>query len=101
MHRVFAYGTLLWPSRQKRLFGRKLARLPAVLAGWRRERCVGRYYGIVRRAGAQTRGGLLSLTKSELSAADLWEGVPALYRPRRVRVESAGRRIACWVYVPA
>jgi hypothetical protein len=101
MPRVFAYGTLLWPSRQKRLFGRTLSHSPAVLAGWAKERCVGRYYGIVRRAGARTEGGLLSLTSAELKAADLWERVPALYRRRRVCAQSAGRRIACWVYVPA
>ncbi len=101
MHRVFAYGTLLWPSRQKKLFGRTLPRSPAVLAGWRRERCVGRHYGIIRRAGAKTGGGLLALTGKELMRADLWEGVPFLYRRRRVRVTSAGRSMACWVYVPA
>jgi len=101
MHRVFAYGTLLDPSRQKSLFGRRIPHLPAVLAGWKKVRCVGRYLGIVRARGARTEGGVLALTRAQLAAADLWEGVPESYARRRVRVASAGRVCLCWVYVPA
>lgn len=100
MHRVFAYGTLLSYQRQKRLFGRRIAWEPAVLLGWRRVRCVGRYFGIVTDRGSRTDGGVFLLTGSELAAADRWEGVPDLYRRRRVRVSSSGRRLACWAYVP-
>jgi gamma-glutamylcyclotransferase (GGCT)/AIG2-like uncharacterized protein YtfP len=100
MDRVFAYGTLLDPSHQKRLFGRRIPRAPAVLPGWKRTRCVGRYLGIVRDRGSRTKGGVLLLNRAELAAADRWEGVPDLYRRRRVRVESAGRKWPCWAYVP-
>src|ERR1035438_1292211 len=100
MHRVFAYGTLLAPSRQKRLFGRRIPLAPAVLTGWRKVRCVGRYPGIVRDPNSRTEGGVLLLTRAELAAADDWEGVPDLYRRRRIRVTSGGRSRACWAYVP-
>jgi hypothetical protein len=101
MHRVFAYGTLLVPSRQKLLFGRRIPRVPAVVAGWRKKRCVGRYFGIVRERGSRTKGGVLLLTRAELAAADRWEGAPTLYRRRRIRATCAGRTLACWAYVPA
>jgi gamma-glutamylcyclotransferase (GGCT)/AIG2-like uncharacterized protein YtfP len=100
MHRVFAYGTLLSPVRQRRLFGRRIAWEPAVLAGWRRVRCVGRYLGIVADKGSRTDGGVLVLTGAQLARADKWEAVPSLYRRRRVRVSSAGRTLSCWAYVP-
>ncbi|HMD60994.1 MAG TPA: gamma-glutamylcyclotransferase family protein [Opitutaceae bacterium] len=100
-HRVFAYGTLLSPFRQKKLFGRLIPWAPAVLSGWRRKRCVGPYFGIVRDRGSRTEGGLLLLTREQFAAADRWERMPWLYRRRRVRVTSSGRRVVCWVYVPA
>jgi gamma-glutamylcyclotransferase (GGCT)/AIG2-like uncharacterized protein YtfP len=113
-HWVFAYGTLLEPARQRRLFGRDVPAAPAVLSGWLKSRCVGRYFGIRPRAGAVTRGGLLRLNSAEIKAADAWEMVPELYRRRRVRVRveaslpqliKEGRRrpaiVPCWVYVPA
>jgi len=100
MPRLFAYGTLLSAARQKRLFGRLVAAEPAALEGWRRARCVGRYFGIVRTRGARTRGGVLRLTRAELACADRWEGVPDLYRRRRVRVACAGGGRDCWAYVP-
>jgi gamma-glutamylcyclotransferase (GGCT)/AIG2-like uncharacterized protein YtfP len=101
MHRVFAYGTLLAPSHQKRLFGRRVPGAPAVLQGWKKARCVGRYLGIVRDRGCRAEGCVLLLTQAELLAADRWEGVPELYRRRRIRVKSAGRSCPCWAYVPA
>ena len=101
MPRVFAYGTLLDPVHQRRLFGRRVSPAPAVLPGWKKVRCVGRYLGIVRDRGYRTKGGVLLLTRGELAAADRWEGVPEIYRRRRIRVESTGRGFACWVYVPA
>ncbi|HEY1765753.1 MAG TPA: gamma-glutamylcyclotransferase family protein [Opitutaceae bacterium] len=100
-HRVFAYGTLLVPTHQRRLFGRLIAWAPAVLPGWRKLRCVGRYYGIVRRKGAETKGGVLMLTRTQFAIADRWERMPRLYRRRRVRATAAGRALACWVYVPS
>src|ERR1017187_3785282 len=101
MHRVFAYGTLLNLSHQRRLFGRRIPWAPAVLSGWRRKRCVGQYFGIVRERGSRTEGGVLLLTRPQLAAADLWEKTPDFYRRTRVRVTSAGRSLLCWVYVPA
>ncbi|HXQ81843.1 MAG TPA: gamma-glutamylcyclotransferase family protein [Opitutaceae bacterium] len=100
MHRVFAYGTLLARSHQRRLFGRRIPWEPAALAGWKKVRCVGRYFGIIRQGGSRTEGGVLLLTRAELAVADRWERIPNLYRRRRVRVISAGRSCACWVYVP-
>jgi len=100
MHRVFAYGTLLSPLRQKRLFGRRIPWEPAVLAGWRRARFLGRYFGIVADRASRTAGGVLVLTGGQLACADRWEGVPELYRRRRLRVASAGGSLVCWAYVP-
>jgi len=112
--RVFAYGTLLEPARQRRLFGREVPAVPAILPGWRKSRCVGRYFGIRPGAGAATRGGLLQLSAAELKAADAWEKVPELYRRRRVRVRVEAalvqaaaavklrtETVTCWTYVPA
>jgi hypothetical protein len=101
MHKVFAYGTLLAVSHQKRLFGRRVPVAPAVLEGWRKARCVGPYFGIVRARGSRTPGGVLLLTRSELAAADRWEKIPDIYRRVRARALSSGRSLVCWVYVPA
>jgi hypothetical protein len=101
--RVFAYGTLLEPARQQKLFGRVVRPFAATLAGWNKSRCVGRYYGIVRRPGAVTHGGILGLTRSEMKLADRWEQVPRLYVRRRLSVRSkhSGTMVRCWTYVPA
>ena len=101
MHRVFAYGTLLAPSHQRRLFGRLITWERALLRGWKKLRCVGRYYGVVRRKGAQTKGGILVLSREQLAIADRWERIPRLYRRRRVRAAVEGRTLVCWVYVPS
>ena len=100
MHRVFAYGTLLSPLRHKRLFGRRIPWKPAVLEGWRKARCVGPYFGILRDPGSRTDGGVLLLSGAQLASADRWERVPDLYRRRRVRVACGGRSLGCWAYVP-
>lgn len=100
-HRVFAYGTLLARSHQERLFGRPIAWKPAVLRGWLKLRCVGRYYGIIRRKGAETRGGVLRLSRAQFAAADRWERMPRLYTRRRVRATAQGQALVCWVYVPS
>jgi gamma-glutamylcyclotransferase (GGCT)/AIG2-like uncharacterized protein YtfP len=100
--RVFAYGTLLEPARQRKLFGRRVPFVAAALSGWKKARCVGRYYGIVRCPGAFTSGGVLHLTRSELKAADEWEQVPRLYVRRRlsVRAKDAPTALRCWTYMP-
>jgi hypothetical protein len=101
--RVFAYGTLLEPGRQKKLFGRRVRPIAAILTGWSRVRCVGRYSGVVRRPGAVTQGGILCLTRPEIKVADRWEQVPHLYIRRRlsVGVKHRAGTLRCWTYVPA
>ncbi len=100
--RVFAYGTLLEPGRQKKLFGRRVHPVAATLAGWSKSRCVGRYYGIIRRPGAVTHGGILHLTRFEMTLADRWEQVPKLYVRRRLRMRAndSAATVRCWTYVP-
>ena len=98
---LFAYGTLLQPAVQLRVFGRTLEMRPAVLRGWRIvPRAVGgRYPAIVPAANAVTPGALLRLGAGHLGRADAYEEVPRLYRRKRVTVASAEGPNRCWVYV--
>jgi gamma-glutamylcyclotransferase (GGCT)/AIG2-like uncharacterized protein YtfP len=98
---LFVYGSLLDEGRRVELLGRKVAATPARLAGY--ERRHGRYFYIVERVGAETRGLVLSgLGERDLAVLDRYEEVPRLYT--RAKVEAAGAggaALRCWVYLPA
>jgi gamma-glutamylcyclotransferase (GGCT)/AIG2-like uncharacterized protein YtfP len=98
--RVFVYGSLLNPKRQREVVGRELPMLPARLPGYERGR--GRYFYIVARPGAETLGAiLLDLDARDISALDRYEEVPDLYKREAVTVMTAGNgRITCWCYMP-
>jgi gamma-glutamylcyclotransferase (GGCT)/AIG2-like uncharacterized protein YtfP len=98
--RVFVYGSLLDPKRQRKVAGRELRTLPARLPGFERRRT--RHFYIVPKPGAETAGAiLLDLDARDLSALDRYEEVPVLYTREIVTVHTPGQgRIACWCYLP-
>ncbi|HKB91487.1 MAG TPA: gamma-glutamylcyclotransferase family protein [Opitutaceae bacterium] len=96
---LFAYGALLEPERQKILFGRETPPEPATLLGWRKVLYADGYFGVLPTPGAETTGGLLTVTDTELAAADEWEDIPKLYRREETFVLIGSTCIACWVYV--
>ncbi|HET7536289.1 MAG TPA: gamma-glutamylcyclotransferase family protein [Candidatus Didemnitutus sp.] len=97
---LFAYGTLLDPGVQRRVFGREVAVTPARLMGWavKQNFVHGRYPGIVATKDGNTAGGLLRITANELAGADAYEDAPKLYRRVRVTVRAGAKRLRCWVY---
>lgn len=100
---LFAYGTLLEATVQRRVLGREVLVMPAKLAGWKVKRRFvrGRYPGIVASKGASAAGGVLRVTAEELARADAYEDVPRLYRRARAAANVGAKRMRCWVYVPA
>ncbi|HVU17796.1 MAG TPA: gamma-glutamylcyclotransferase family protein [Candidatus Didemnitutus sp.] len=100
--RLFAYGTLLDGTIQRRVFGRTVAPAPASVAGWRVMPTLvrARYPGVVRADRAETRGGILVLRSGELTKADAYEDAPRLYRRCRVTARSGRASVRCWMYVP-
>jgi gamma-glutamylcyclotransferase (GGCT)/AIG2-like uncharacterized protein YtfP len=100
--RVFVYGSLLNPRRQREVVGREPRMLAGRLQGYERGRGRGRYFYIVARPGAETTGAiLLGLDARELSALDRYEEVPDLYTREVVTVTTDGNgRITCWCYKP-
>ena len=72
---LFVYGTLLFPDLVRSLIGRVPDRTAASVAGWRAAALPGRAYpGLVRAAGATTRGLLLTaLTAAEWRVIDAFE----------------------------
>jgi gamma-glutamylcyclotransferase (GGCT)/AIG2-like uncharacterized protein YtfP len=97
---LFVYGALLDPVRRRRLLGRAIEARPATLIGYARMRA--RHYYIVRRAGAETRGGLLiGLGARDFRILDEYEEVPRLYTRERIEVaDDRGATIECWIYMP-
>jgi gamma-glutamylcyclotransferase (GGCT)/AIG2-like uncharacterized protein YtfP len=98
---LFVYGTLLDAAHRTSLLGREVAASPARLGGY--ERLRGRYLYIVRRAGAETPGLVLSgLGERDFAVLDRYEHVPRLYTREKIEVADAGgAALRCWVYLPA
>ena len=97
---LFVYGTLLDAAHRRSLLGREVAAAPALLGGY--ERLRGRYFYIVRRAGAEIAGLVLSgLGERDLAVLDHYEAVPRLYTREKLEVADAGgAMLRCWVYLP-
>ena len=97
---LFVYGSLLDGAHRVSLLGREVAGAPARLAGY--ERLHGRYFYIVKRAGAVVEGLVLEkLSERDFAQLDRYEDVPRLYTRARVVVAGAGgAELRCWVYLP-
>jgi gamma-glutamylcyclotransferase (GGCT)/AIG2-like uncharacterized protein YtfP len=98
--RVFVYGSLLDSARRRQILGREVRTLLARLTGYDRRRA--RYFYIVPRANAETRGAiLLNLDARDLAALDRYEELPNLYTREVVTVVTDGAgQITCWCYLP-
>jgi gamma-glutamylcyclotransferase (GGCT)/AIG2-like uncharacterized protein YtfP len=99
--RVFVYGSLLEPARQREIVGRELRMLPARLPGFERRRS--RYFYIVPNPATETQGAILmDLNARDLAAIDRYEEVPGLYTREVVTVHTpANGRMTCWCSMPA
>ncbi len=97
VHRLFCYGTLMFPEVMMRVAGPVGSMREAGLAGFGVYRLGGLPYpGLVARPGAMAQGVLYEgLTMAQLRRLDSYEG--ELYRRRRVMVEGS----AAWTYVVA
>ncbi len=97
MHRLFCYGTLMFPGVMMRVAGSAGTMRAASLPGFGVYRFRGLPYpGLVACPGATAHGVLYEgLTTAQLRRLDAYEG--ALYRRRRVMMEGC----AVWTYVVA
>lgn len=96
MQGLFAYGTLLRPEIQEKLFGRVIHGQRETLPGYRRTliNLGGAVYPNIKPEGTSSVDGqVLLLTARELLAADRYEGTE--FERKRVTLES-GREV--WVY---
>lgn len=99
MTELFAYGTLRDGEYQRALFDRTVPTRPATLSGWRAVVAKGGYLTIVREAGDEVTGDLLTLDDAALATADAWEEVP-LYERVAVEVHTSdGQAVQTQVYV--
>jgi gamma-glutamylcyclotransferase (GGCT)/AIG2-like uncharacterized protein YtfP len=98
--RLFVYGALLERARRVRLLGSEVEVSAATLGGYARMRA--RHFYIVRRAGAKTRGAILSwLGARDFRILDEYEDVPRLYTRERIEVtDDRGAQVECWIYMP-
>ena len=99
--RLFVYGTLLDEALVVQLTGRTFPRIPAVLAGYRREVPPGGYPRIVPAPQARVQGMLLDdVDAAALRAFDAYEDEGRLYRRVTVTVEADDRSLDAQTYVP-
>ncbi|HKN01299.1 MAG TPA: gamma-glutamylcyclotransferase family protein [Candidatus Binataceae bacterium] len=98
---LFVYGSLMNPAERVQLLGRPIDSSPGRLPGYVRGRK--RHYFVARQAGAVTDGAILEgLGARDLAILDEYEEVPTLYTRERIEVTAAdGRKIECWIYLPA
>lgn len=97
-HIVFAYGTLLDPEVQQRLFGQRLFTLgPATLYGWKRF-SVTEYPYIQPSNQDNVSGQLLLLSTQQLLLADEWEEYPEIYQRELLQVSSVQGNLYAWAY---
>lgn len=97
---LFVYGTLLDDGLVELLTGRRFARAPAVLHGYRKEMLPAGYPRIVADPAGRVQGSLLlDVDAQALAALDRYEQEGVLYRRAPVTVESCGRRLPAVAYV--
>jgi len=98
--RLFCYGTLMIPAVWQRVVGRGASACDALLKNYERRRMQGKAYpGLVRKAGAQTRGVVYQqLNEHDLRRLDRYEG--RQYKRVRVSVCLSDDNVVCsWCYV--
>ncbi|MCX5383026.1 GDSL-type esterase/lipase family protein [Streptomyces sp. NBC_00083] len=105
-HALFSFGTLLDDRVQKTLFGQRVPRTAAALAGHSTRSLtitdpaviatsgLDVHLTLERRIGAEVEGAVLHLTEAELAAADAYEVDD--YTRRRVRLSSGA---SAWAYL--
>ncbi|TVQ83071.1 MAG: gamma-glutamylcyclotransferase [Bacteroidetes bacterium] len=100
MHFLFAYGSLLDPVIQEKLFKRTLtSEAKAVLLNW--EKFTHEEYPFISpKKGSQVQGEILVLADKELGIADQWEEVPKSYQREKLEVKlTDGSQLKVWVYI--
>lgn len=96
---LFVYGTLVEEELVFELTGRRFARLPATLHGYRREMVQGGFPRVLPDPAAQVEGFLLcDIDPASLRVLDLYEDEGRLYRRISVSVSVPGGERAAAVY---
>ncbi|MCW5891583.1 MAG: gamma-glutamylcyclotransferase [bacterium] len=100
--RLFVYGTLRDPARQRAVAGRTFPARPATLRGFRRVDPLGGYPYLLDDAGGIVDGLVLGeIDAASLRRLDCYEDEGRLYVRRAVTVAADGVELACDVYVGA
>jgi len=100
MHLLFAYGSLLDPVIQEKLFKRTLtSEAKAILLNWEKYTHE-EYPYILPKQGSQVHGEIIALEDKELAIADQWEEVPRVYQREKLEVKlTDGSQLKVWVYI--
>lgn len=98
-HQLFAYGTLQNPAVIALIVGRELVGHPARLAGYVRQRVIGRVYPAIVAASASEVDGIVysGLEAVEVERLDIYEG--DLYERRELSVQVGERVLGAQCYV--
>ncbi|HVN27423.1 MAG TPA: gamma-glutamylcyclotransferase family protein [Candidatus Binataceae bacterium] len=96
---LFVYGSLLAEAKRSEILGHRVEVMEARVDGFERRR--GRYFYIVRAAGASTAGLIMrNLSQADWRRLDIYEEVPTLYTREEVEVTTSAGILRCWVYLP-
>lgn len=90
-HRVFAYGTLRYPSVRWLVSGRSIPSKSATLHGFRKQGL-----DLVPQAGAQTRGVVFEVDAETLRRLDRYERLGVRYQRSKFTLDSGA---PAWVYL--
>jgi len=99
-HAVFVYGTLMRGERAEHLMAGSEFAGEYVLQGYALYD-LGRYPGILAKAGAEVAGEVYYVSDEMLAAMDDYEDEGTLYHRRKVTVHGQRGELAAWVYVYA
>ena len=99
-HSVFVYGTLMRGERAAHLMAEGKFAGEYVLPGYALYD-LGRYPGILPKAGAEVDGEVYHVSDTMLSAMDDYEDEGTLYHRRKVTVTGECGMLSVWVYVYA
>ena len=99
-HAVFVYGTLMRGERAAHLMAEGEFVGEYVLSGYALYD-LGRYPGILAKAGSEVAGEVYYVSDEMLAAMDEYEDEGTLYHRRKVNVTGSGESLSVWVYVYA
>jgi len=99
-HAVFVYGTLMRGERAEHLMADGEFAGEYVLSGYALYD-LGRYPGILAKAGAEVAGEVYYVSDAMLEAMDEYEDEGTLYHRRKVKVKGENGLLEVWVYVYA